>query len=354
MPLRWSWTGSPTGACDLSLFSYAAAQGYIRARLSRLLDRATWARLLEANSSLELGRLLGQTPLAAAVTGDGAIVLHALRGEVATAGRALARFLPRTSGQLLAWYNQRFEIENLKTVLRTIHYQLERPRALASLIPLGDTQWRWEALVETGSVAAIVDQIRDSPYAGPLENAMERYQQERRLFFLEVALDLFYFQKLVRLIESQGGKDAADARRFLGRWIAVQNLLWAYRFRIYGRMTPEEIINYTLHHAFAAGLDTVRRVALGSPLAVEAGRLGFRLSPGLSEVEALTEIEILAERERFQHATAAIGRPLFHLGGTLAYLWLLESELRDLTVIVEGKATGLTGAEIAPRLLRAA
>jgi V/A-type H+-transporting ATPase subunit C len=183
---------------------------------------------------------------------------------------------------------------------------------------------------------------------------MERYQQEQRLFFLEVALDVFYFQRLVRLIEAQSSRDAADARRFLGRWIAVQNVLWAYRFRIYGRMTPEEIINYTLHRAFAAGLDTVRRIALGSPLASEAARLGFWFSAELSEVEALSEIEILMDRERFRHASAIIGRPLFHLGGVLAYLWLLEAEVRDLTIIVEGKATGLAGAEITRRLVRAA
>jgi hypothetical protein len=134
----------------------------------------------------------------------------------------------------------------------------------------------------------------------------------------------------------------------------AQNLLWAYRYRIYGRMTPEEIINFTLHRAFAAGLDMVRRVALGSPLAVEAERLGFRVSPGLSELEALTEIELLAERERFRNATAIIGRPLFHFGGILAYLWLLEAEIRDLTVIVEGKTTGMGDAEIARRLFRAA
>ena len=338
----------------MSLFSYAAAQGYIRARLSRLLDRATWASLLEAGSSAELSRLLGQTRAAPAVTSDGAIVLKILRGEVAAAARALVRFLPRSSGELVAWYNQRLEIENLKTVLRAVHYHVEKPRALASLIPLRATRWRWEALLEAGSIVAVIDQIRDSPYAVPLQNAMERYQQEQRLFFLEVALDLFYFQKLVRLIESQTGKDAADARRFLGRWIAVQNLLWAYRYRIYGRMSPEEIINYTLHHAFAAGLDMVRRIALGSPLAVEAQRLGFRIAPGLSEVESLTELEILAERERFQDASSFISRPLFHLGGALAYIWLLDGEVRDLAVIAEGKATGLSGPEIARRLVRAA
>jgi len=208
--------------------------------------------------------------------------------------------------------------------------------------------------LDTGSISGVIDRIRESPFARPLEHAMERYQKEKRLFYLEIAVDLFYFQKLVRLIEAQSGRAAADARRFLGRSIAVQNLLWAYRYRIYGRMTPEEIINYTLHRAFAAGLDTVRRVALGSPLAVEAERLGFKISPGLSEVEGLTEIEILAERERFRYATAALRRPLFQLRGALAYLWLLEAEVRDLTVIVEGKLAGLPGTEIGRRLVRAA
>ena len=267
-----------------------------------------------------------------------------LLGEVAEAGRALVRFLPRGAGELVAWYNRRFEIENLKTVLRAVHYGLDPSRARASLIPLRATGWRWDLLLECGSIAAVIDQIRESPYARPLENAMERYAQERRLFYLEIALDLFYFQKLVRLIESQSGADAADARRFLGRSIALQNLLWAYRYRIYGRMTPEEIINFTLHRAFTAGLETVRRAA----------RLGFQITPGLSEAEGLTEIEVLAERERFRYAAAAIRRPLFQLRGALAYLWLLEAEVRDLTMIAEGKLAGLSSAEISRRLVRAA
>jgi V/A-type H+-transporting ATPase subunit C len=323
----------------MSLFSYAAAQGYIRARLSRLLDDAAWSRLLEADSSARTA----SHP--SAVT---------LLGEVADTGRALVRFLPPGAAELVGWYNRRFEIENLKTVLRAVHYGLDPSRARASLIPLRATSVRWDLLMEAGSIAALIDQIRESPYARPLDHAMERYQKERRLFYLEIALDLFYFQKLVRLIESQRGKDAADARRFLGRSIAVQNMLWAYRYRIYGRMTPEEIINFTLHRAFSAGLETIRRVALGSPLAVEAARLGFRISPGLSEVEGLTEIEVLAERERFRYAKAAIRRPLFQLRAAFAYLWLLEAEVRDITMIAEGKFAGLPSREIGRRLVRAA
>ena len=208
--------------------------------------------------------------------------------------------------------------------------------------------------MEAGSVPAVIDQIRESPFARPLENAMGVINRSSGCSTWK-SLSIYSISKNWSGSSNRKAEgDAADARRFLGRWIAVQNLLWAYRYRIYGRMTPEEIINYTLHRAFAAGLDTVRRVALGSPLAVEAGRLGFRISPGLSEVEGLTEIEILAERERFQYATAAIRRPMFQLRGVLAYLWLLEAEVRDLAVIVEGKRTGLSSSEIGRRLVRAA
>jgi hypothetical protein len=117
-------------------------------------------------------------------------------------------------------------------------------------------------------------------------------------------------------------------------------------------MSPEEILNYTLHRAFATGLDTVRRVALGAPLEGEVRRLGFTLSSDLSETEALTELELLAERERYRQAALVINRPLFHLGGVLAYLSLLESQVRDLMVIAEGKRVGLTSNDIARRLLR--
>jgi V/A-type H+-transporting ATPase subunit C len=319
--------------------------------LSRFVARETWPRLLESGPAATVP-WLRSTWVAPAVTDDGRILWRDLRGEVASAEQTLGRFLPRSTRPLIAWYNRRFEIENLKTVLRAIHYGVERPRARLALIPLRSSRCRFDEWLEAGSIAALINQMKPSSYARPLEQAVERYQQERRSFYLEVAVDLFYFRRLVRLIELQKNREASDARSFLGRWIAIQNLLWAYRYRIYARMSPEEIINYTLHSAFATGLETVRRVALGAPLEGEARRLGFVLSSGLSEIEALTELELLAERERYRQAALVINRPLFSLGGVLAYLSLLESQVRDLMVIAEGKRIGLTSNDIARRLLR--
>lgn len=330
----------------MSLFSYAAVQGNVRARLSQLVDHATWNRMVEANTAAEVAQMLGHT--------GGYRTLQALWGDIASEANSLARYVPRRSREIVNWYSRRFEIENLKTVLRAVHYRLDAWRARTSLIPLHSSRISWDRLLEAPSIAAVTEHLRNTPFAGPLDNAMERYRHEDRLFHLEIALDLFYFQKLVRMIESQSGKDAIEARRFLGRWIEMQNLLWAYRYRIYGRMTPEQIINYTLHQAFSAGLDTVRRIALGSPVTEEAARLGFPISPETPELEALTKLEVLAQRELYRSASAATRRPLFHLGGVLAYLWLLEAQVRDLTLIMEGKQTGVSGPEIAHRMIRAA
>jgi V/A-type H+-transporting ATPase subunit C len=321
-------------------------------------------RLLDCKTPAELAQVLRQTQAAIAVSPEGEVRLRVLRGETASVAQALMRYLPREARKLVSWYNRRFEIENLKTILRSVHYGLDPRRAARSLIPLpsdtgtgagtnaGTVRGRWEALLEAGSVSAVIEQLRGSPYAVPLEQATERYRQEQRLFPIEVGLDLFYFRRLVQLIEAQKGSDAIQARLFLGRWIGVQNLIWAYRYRIYGGMSPEEILNYTLHRACGVGLDTLRRVVLGAPLAGEVQRLGFHLPPGLPEIQGLSQIEFDVERERYRRAVAAIGRPLFNLGGALAFLLLLDAEVHDLAVIVEGNSAGLTGAEVARHLLR--
>jgi V/A-type H+-transporting ATPase subunit C len=322
--------------------------------MSRLLSHGAWRCLLECESHAELGACLRGSWVESAFTGETAAPLRKLRGELAAAEVSIARFLPRASRILLNWYNRRFDIENLKILLRSIHHGVDRARSAATLIPLSTSRLAWPSLLEARSIVELADRLRDTPYARPLEQAMERYQQEKRLFHLEVAMDLFYFQRLVLMIECRGGDAEADAREQLGRWIAVQNLVWAFRYRIYGHLSVEEILNYTLHRAFAVGLEAVRRVALGAPLAAEAQRLGFRLDPGRSEVEGLTELEVLVERERYARAASLLRHPIFRFGGVLAYLTLLECEIRDLGVIIEGRAAGLSRQDITARLLRAA
>lgn len=337
----------------LGTMSHASSQARVRARVSRMIPAGLWSRLLHADTFQDLSVQLRNSPGGEDLASDDPSVLERnLRARQAVAARSLTTSLQGRARELLAWYGRRFDIENLKAVVRAIHFDLDRERIWSMLLPLPEPTLPWRTLVETGSVPGLVDRLSATAYGRPLAPALERYQQESSPFFLEVALDLFYFRRLLRLIGVLRKKDRTQAERFLGRWIAVQNLLWAFRYRDHGGMSPEEIVNYTLHRAPGAGVDMVRRIALGSPLAAEAARFGFVLPDGAEGLDALHRLERLAAREMRRRAEATLAGPIFHLGGVLAYLFLLESEIADLTALIEGKLTGHPPDELRGRLLR--
>lgn len=337
----------------LGVVSYAAAQAQVRARLPRLIPPELWPHLVAVASYEELVSRLRETAYAECLDHDLVTVEQSLRLRLARAARTMAQFLPGKARQVVRWYSRRFEVENLKTLIRALHYGLEKERALSILLPVASPGLPWKALLGSGSVPALVEQLAPTPYGRCLAHALPRYTQENRPFYLEVALDLDYFSRLVLLIEELRGRDRREAERLLGYWIATQNLLWAYRYRLYARMLPEEVLNFTLHRAFRVSLETVRRVALGSPVAAEAIRLGIRL-PDLAEPEALTRLEWLAARALYQEASKTFARSIFHIGGVLAYLALLESEIADLILLLEGKRSGVPATELDPYLLRGA
>lgn len=343
---------SAKDASVLSAAAYAAPQARVRARRSGLLTDAAWRGLLEATSSGELATAFEATPYASDVVGDEVGIEQALISRVAQGGHALLRSLQGRPRDLVAWYLRRFDLDNLKTVLRTIHHHQDRERARALLLRFEGSTLDWEALLDAGSIAVLIDRLRATPYARPLELALERYQEEQLPFYLEVSLDLAFFQRLVRLTERLGGTDRRQTERLLGFWIATRNLLWAYRYRVYARMSPEEIVNYTLHRAYAVDVAAVRRVATGAPISEEARRVGVDIPAELAPRDALARFETLARRALFARAQSSFRGWLFHLGAVLAYLVLLETEVRDLITVVEGKAQGLAATELASRLIR--
>lgn len=340
---------------------YAAVNARIRAGVANLVPPAVWTALLGATDLSDLVYWLDGTAYRDVLAQHTEEALDLQRIE-----RALWQYLVQTyrtpllflhgsPGALVDWLWRRFEIDNLKTVLRTVERDVPSARIRASLIPLGPaSDLPWNNLADARSVSAAVDRLGGTWYGRVLDEALERYRREGLLFVLEVALDLAYYRRLLRLLDDLSGRDRKEAGRFVGTMVESQNLLWAYRYRIYFQLSPEEILNYTLHRRLQVDAAVVREIATGAPLAdVITAVWGMRLPDverfaDVPEDEALPELEIAFWRYRHDLARAALrGYPL-HLGVVLAYLVLLESEVRDLIVLVEGKAAGWSPERIEP------
>jgi vacuolar-type H+-ATPase subunit C/Vma6 len=330
--------------------THAATHAFTRALRARLLPAATWRALLNEPDVDGVARRLTDSPYGPEPPREPAQLERLLLAHVAAETLSAAAFEWGGCGRLLAVYARRYELANLKTALRARHHGVAGERVDAVMVPLPRSVLPWRALMQAPSMEAFADLLGDTPYGRPILSVLEQ-DREAEPFAFEVALDLAYFQALVRRIRRLGGRDAARARAFLGGWIAVENLSRAFRYRRLSGLTPEETVNYTLHSAFGAGLDAVRRVALGATVADEAARLGFVVDPAAPEEEALAGLERASTEARAAAAAQAFAGAPFDIGAPLALITLQEVEVQDLITLIEGRAAGLPRTALAARLL---
>lgn len=343
---------------------YAGANARVHALFARFIPPALWAELLEAATVADLCHLLLQSwyreKLAAltAAPPDEIQLERALTRHWVWAARLPFGLLQGTSRDLLEWHWRRHELNNLKTILRAIHRQTPPEQVLPALISLGTpTELPWTTLATVSSIAALVERLRATWYGQVLQPALEEYRRQQSVFVLEVALDLAYYRRLRDLAAQLHGRDRQEADQTIGFWIDAQNLLWAYRYRLYAQLSPEEILNYTLQRNLRVNARVVRAIALGAPLLATVQSIwpdqiaGLDALTGLADRDALPRLELLLWRHLYARAVQMRTTAALQLGTVLAYKVLLESEVRDLVTIIEGKVFQRSGAQLQPYLI---
>jgi vacuolar-type H+-ATPase subunit C/Vma6 len=332
--------------------AYAAVQARVRARRAGLISADTWSRLLATGDAAQVRAIVAahspHSPHAPAAAGRpwG----RGLQRSTYLDTLALAHSVPARAGELLRWYAGRLEVQDLKSLIRTLHHGRAYPAALAATVALDATP-QAGALARVRTLAGLLEAVAGGPYGRALAQAWERYRREGRPFYLEVALDLAFGRGLVDRIEALGGRDRSDAEALLGRSLARTNLLAAARYRAMG-VSPEEIVSFCLHRDFGGGLAMVQRIAAGSALGDEAAALGVELPTGTGESEARLELERATDRLQRAAAGRRFARSPFGVGLVLAYLIELEAEVADLIALVEARTQGLDAATVRRRVPR--
>lgn len=338
---------------------YAAANARVRGRIGRLLSPARWRILLNASDSGEFLQYLSGTAYRSALATmvmerpDLGEIERRLWQYLAQAYRAPLPFMPGGSKKLLVWLWRRFEVNSLKAILRGVKGGAPPARIRRTLVPLGsDSDLPWETLTELPSVPAVVERLEGSFYGRALEPGLDRYRREDLLFPLEIRLDLAYVRQLLRLIEKLRGRDRQEAQRFTGAMVDSQNVLWAFRYRIYDDLSPEEILTYTLHQGVQVDASIIREIAAGASVLhvlqdVWGESLpGLRRLRGLSDKQALLEVERIFDRHFYNEAMETLKGYSLHLGIVLSYVVLQETEVKDLVSLLEGIAAGWSPDQI--------
>jgi V/A-type H+-transporting ATPase subunit C len=213
-----------------------------------------------------------------------------------------------------------------------------------------------QAMVESGSIVSAVELLHGTPYESAVSFAMKRFSTEQNLFPLEVSLDLDYWRRLWAEVKKLTGKDREMGGKLVGSLLDLNNLMWVIRYKIYHKLSEEELINYTLPFGYRVRDEDVRSIAAGADIASVVSRI----YPGIPDVNTyleqpqsgLPKLEHqLKQQVMRQCVSAFIGDP-FHIGLPLAYLLLSDFEIQDLVVLIEAKSSSLADQDFRPLLLK--
>lgn len=343
---------------------YAAISARVRAMYSSMLSPQDFARLSDSPDLPTLVTQLKQTaygPYLETLKEKDLTpqkVDLAIKGRLADSYRSVIQMAPEHARPILKQLYRYFEVQNLKAVLRVILIDPSREGLQDVLFPMGEmTVLPAQAMQESGSVAAAIELLHNTPYYDTLSFAMKRYSAEQNLFPLEVALDLYYWRQMWQEAKKLPGQDRVQASKIIGSLMDVNNLMWVIRYKVYHGLSEEEIINYTLPFGYHVRDEDVRAIAAGADLAMVVGRV----FPGIPDLNTLLEdprqglpqLEVILRRRLMQQCLSAfIGNP-FHIGVPLAFLILSNLEVQDLTVLIEAKSSEMPEEEFRPFILRA-
>lgn len=350
---------------------YAAISARVRAMYADLLTPQDWARLNDSPDFSTLFSALKATAYGPYLEGlkDKEIntrrAIYQVKRKLADAYYSVTQMAPENTRPLLKQLYRYYELGNLKAVLRALvtvpSWNTEETtlwdRVRDVLSPLGEGSiLPAQAMIESGSIGAAVDLLRGTPYEESLSFAMKRYSAEQNLFPLEVALDLAHWRRLWAEAKKLTGQDREQATKIIGALLDMNNLMWAIRYKVYHRLSEEEIINYTLPFGFRVQDSDIRAIAAGADIAAIINRI----YPGIPDVNVLLEnpqnglpkLEVLLKRQLIRQCLAAfVGNP-FHIGIPLAFLILSDIEVQDLIVLIEAKSSNMPEDEYRPFLLK--
>lgn len=336
--------------------SAAADYAYVHTRVSiiagALFPVARYERLIDAPVEEDLG-LLHEARLAfdtEAEQIDARVLEQAMISTLMEEAAVLIRALRGAGREFLRYWMRRFELINLKTIIRgrVAHWSSSDIRE--QLIRLGPlTALPEDELVQTEDLGELLRRLERSQYAEMAREARAIYEEKHQLFDVEAALDRQYFTGLIKRLNTLPASDRRPLARLLGAVMDQVNLVWMLRYRLgYGLAPPHAYYllaqgGHHLHRALL--LELVQLNGLREVL--EA--LPAPLHDTLEGAETVAAVEAIMEAETEKVARAVLAHTAFTLARPCAVLLLREKQMLRLHAIIRGKHLQLD-----PGLLRAA
>jgi len=344
--------------------------GYANARLrgmrSRLLPREFYERLIDTPEVSQVVKELMETDYGPDLEGEvvhgftAEVIDEALKQNMVRAYRKVINFVHPRARKLLSTLLGRWDVFNIKTILRGAHNHVSVDDVKSSFFPAGYLgQDELEALARLDDVRAIIDTMAmwGLVYAAPLRQAYPEYSKDNDLAPLELALDRQYSEWAAERLVGET-IDVEVARKLLGIQVDTANLVMVFRL-LKADIEPAVAERYYLEGGRAIRKDMFLELSKLSDVDEVLDRLKVTPYASVLDDAALRYLENASipvferalEDTMMRTAHVASVRDPNDVGVAIAYLYGKQNEITNLRIIVKGKAVGMPADRVREELI---
>lgn len=334
--------------------NYAYAVTRVRAMKSKLLPKETYPRLLNMSID-EISRFIQESEYKEdidelAMKYKGAdLAEHALSRNLALTYTKLLRISTGELNSLIAEYLRRYDIWNIKTLLRGKQYNASTEEILESLISGGEFTYTFlSELAAKKTYTEVIEALKHTEYY-PL---LQEYDGTN-LADVENKLDKMYYSDLFDMIGEPKSKDRKLFARFIKLEIDVKNLGVLFRLKKAGVEKLDEIMPLMIEGGLE--LNPEKLASLPYEEFIESlrktdywGAISESISP---EMESLTDMECKLLRFSLESATTHSHVSPISIVPVMEYIIHKNNEVKNLRLIIRGKEAGLEDTLIKDQLV---
>jgi vacuolar-type H+-ATPase subunit C/Vma6 len=337
----------PIVANDLD---YLAAR--LHGRRSELAEAGRLEGLCHLRSIPELGRTLYPGSEVQTVVDLQRRLVQGLIDEIS----AILEHLTGAVACLVDWMMTRFQIENVKVLIRGFitHTPLETLRA--HLMPLPEhLQLHDEAMANAESLDVFISHLPQGPLKESMKKVVGFFREQHKPFFLEAALDSGYLRELLVRMERAFAESKSTIEALVFQEIDIFHLELILRGKFVYGLRPEVLPPFHIQGTEISRKRFAAMVSTADLRAIVKSLLGRVIDALPAEIHGITEttstLEMLAWKRFLRLANQAFRRSHLGLGVVLGYIGIRRVEVANLITLSEGIRVGMNEEAIRSRLV---
>jgi V/A-type H+-transporting ATPase subunit C len=284
----------------------------------------------------------------------------ALRRDFSAAFRKILRFMKGDeSEKYIKILLGRWDVQNIKTILRGKNIHIPSSEILECLIPAGELdETTMVELIKQPDVKAVIDLLAtwNISYAKPLTRNFKEYSEKRDLAILEYAIDRFYYKNAIRAVNGESYDDRL-VREMIMTEIDVANIKIVLKM-IRDKIDLEEVQDYLIDGGLS--LDTEKLLTMvragtleGAIKVLETTPYSFLTKVPIETVKAGNISVLEKELEKYLiklGISRFLGDPL-SIAIPIAYIWAKYNEITNIRIIARCKTADVPEKELRGELV---